>query len=258
MVKSDLNIYSRYLCYTCITGGYDKPQDIIVVDDKFDYIIFSDCPIEVKYPWKNIVLSLPDYNSKDFNRFLKICPKKNTIISAYDLAIYIDGNIQVKGMLSKFIDEYFIESKSVQFFEHQFRSNVFEEIVACSWFGHSWLIPLVFQYISYRFRGFKDNYGLYECGVIIWNLKNFSNNFSEIWWIEYNKFSKRDQIPLPYVIFSTNVKYGKLGLNNIRGNSEYFLLNKHKEVNFKGKKLKRFFNFPLWLCFINKIRKPSA
>jgi hypothetical protein len=257
MEKFDLNIYSKYLCYTCITGGYEYPQDIIEVDYKFDYIIFSDVPIEVRYPWKNIVLSMPGFNNKDFNRFLKICPNKNAIINEYDLAIYIDGNVKIKGKLSKFIEENFIQSTSVQFFEHQYRKSVFDEIVACSWFGHSWFISLMSQYLVFRIRGFKDNIGLYECCVIIWNLKNFSSQFSEKWWYEYTRFSKRDQIPLPYVIFSTNVNYGKLGVNNIRGNSDYFTLNKHKVVDFKIKKLKRFFNFPLWFFYIYKIRRPN-
>jgi hypothetical protein len=258
MENFNLNPSSKYLCYTCITVGYEYPQDISSVDEKFDYILFSDIALEVNLPWRNVVIKNDIFKGKDLNRFLKLCPKNNDIINQYEVAIYIDGNVQVIGQLSKFLDEKFDNSKSVSFFKHQYRNTVFDEIIACSWFGHSWFLPLVLQYLKFRINGFKDNFGLYECGVIVWNLKNITNSFTDNWWKEYMLYSKRDQIPLPYIMFLTKENIGILGLNNIRGNSSFFLLNKHKIQKVFSKKLIRFINLPLWIFFIQRIRKPNA
>ena len=47
---------NRIVIFTCITGGYDTPSDDFEHVDGFDYIMFSDVPIQTN-SWKNFIIS---------------------------------------------------------------------------------------------------------------------------------------------------------------------------------------------------------
>lgn len=75
--------------------------------------------------------------------------------------------------------------------------------------------------------GYPINNGLVECGIIIRknNLENI--NFSKLWWNEFIKFSKRDQISFSYVLWKSPINI-KIIESQLR-NNKMFQIKPHKK-----------------------------
>lgn len=247
----------KIACYTCITGGYESIKPVLHPDPDVDYLLFSNRPILACAPWRTIVLDLDGLDNKDVNRTVKLRPHLVPELTAYDICVYIDGHIQVIGSISNFVKKYFDVNADVYLFRHPYRKTLNEEMRACAWFGHSWFWILYRQYYRYKKEGFPDNTGLFEAGVIIWRNTTKAREFGEFWWNEYRRDSMRDQMALPFAIWKISPRIGNLGFNNIRGNSPYFLLLPHKHGFRWISKLRRLFNFPLWLFSLNNLRYPE-
>ena len=92
--------------YTCITGNYDYPLEILNKEDRCDYFLISDLKEgtnmvnEQYYRRINTSKVVPkEYiTAKDKNRYCKMHGYK--IFSDYDYSIYIDGNLQIIGKIS--------------------------------------------------------------------------------------------------------------------------------------------------------------
>ena len=84
----------KFVIYTVQTGGYDNVQQPLVVDERFDYILFTDsADAKQKGVWQ--VRSIP-YQNADLTRLSRY-PKMhpNELLSDYAASLYIDANIQI-------------------------------------------------------------------------------------------------------------------------------------------------------------------
>jgi hypothetical protein len=92
--------YKPFAIFTVIVGNYDTVKQPIVIDDRFDYIIFTDTPITNPSIWQ---VRQVTYESK--KQWLKArYPRLNTglCLSEYEASLYIDGNIQITAYSSLF------------------------------------------------------------------------------------------------------------------------------------------------------------
>lgn len=71
------------------------------------------------------------------------------------------------------------------------------------------------QIKQYRKEGFPKNFGLYACGIMI--RKNTSEiiNFMELWYSEICKYSHRDQISFPYILWKTPIKVDTMNFRDV-------------------------------------------
>ena len=93
---------NNIVCYTCITGGYDELKDVLVKPRNIDFICFSDVNFR-SYTWevRAVPKELCYLSNVKKQRIVKICPHR--YLREYDISIWVDGNILVKGDLNKFI-----------------------------------------------------------------------------------------------------------------------------------------------------------
>ena len=87
------------------------------------------------------------------------------------------------------------------------------------------------QMKRYKKEKFPKNFGMFECNMLISDLKNRkSEEIFNDWWEEYlSSESLRDQLALPYVLWKNNLQFCDIGIigNNI--NENYLLkINTHK------------------------------
>lgn len=71
------------------------------------------------------------------------------------------------------------------------------------------------------------NYGLLQCNIIVREHNNpLCIKIMEEWWQEFQKYSKRDQISLPHVLYMNNVKVEQVGIlgNNVYMNPSFRIL----------------------------------
>ena len=86
---------SKFVIYTVMVGDYGSIHQPIAVDDRFDYILFSNDINQSNVGiWQ--VRSIPEVVKND-NKRLSRYPKTHpeTLLSEYDASLYIDANIQI-------------------------------------------------------------------------------------------------------------------------------------------------------------------
>lgn len=219
--------------YTCITGQYDKLITPFLNFDNIDYIAFTDNKEEDNKVWE--IRDIPE-NIKQLqdniliNRYIKFHPSE-LFKENYDYAIYIDGNIKVISDLTNLV--YAINNATgLAFHRHQFRNCIYNEIEVCRLIGKGNYEKMKKQTQRYRQEGFPEQFGLYECNVIVSDLKNNTGiELLHTWWNEFrNSESYRDQICLPYVVWKNNCQFDDIGSlgNNVYKNPKIRLEN-HKK-----------------------------
>ena len=143
---------------------------------------------------------------------MKILPPDKVI------SVWLDSNIKLLIDKESFVEE-FLGDSDIGAFKHPERNTVAEEVEA---------IRTQKEYASDRSRrqsdkhkklGFKDNQGLYECGVLVIRHSEKTRAFCEDWWEEIQS-NPRDQVSLPYILSKHNIKL-KANLGNVR-NHKFF------------------------------------
>ena len=231
------NNKKRIAIYTCITGNYDKPYIPYVIESNCDYFLYTDNVkdnehLKVGNIWQ--VKNIPDniLKLKDkvlINRYIKMHPHELFGDSQYDYAIYIDGNISIVSNISSFCDK--VSSKTgLAFHKHYNKKCAYDEIKTCEIVGKGNLKDLKNQEKKYKKEGFPINFGLFECNVIVSDLKNkISSEVLNNWWKEFiSSKSMRDQISFPYSLWKNNYDANDIGIieNNVFLNKK-IRINKH-------------------------------
>jgi hypothetical protein len=109
--------------------------------------------------------------------------------------------------------------------KHQERSLVAEEVEACA--GLDVTSVMKSQYDSYKCDGFKDDVGLYSTSCMIRRNTECGKKLSSMWWAEIEKWSKRDQLSLPYCLWKLQITPGIIPGVDRGGFSPYFKFISH-------------------------------
>ena len=208
----------RIAVYTCVTNGYDNPLSPLFLIPNVDFILYTDMTDTHVDGWQ--IRNIPDEILKLgsgtlINRYLKMHP---TILrDDYDYAIYIDGNIQVISNVKNIINAV-SKKTGLAIHRHSSRNCIYDEFEACKILKKGNIIKLKDQIQKYKNNKFPENFGLYECTVIVSDLKNAcGTELLDKWWNEFKvNESLRDQISLPYIIWSNGYIFddiGNLGYN---------------------------------------------
>lgn len=199
----------RFAVYTACIGNYDNILQPKVVDDRFDYVLFTD---EVKERrigvWQ---VRHVDYTNPDKTRIARYVKTHPTeLLSQYEATLWLDANIQV---ISQYIYDRFvflyetgIEVASVQ---HPERNCIYDEAYTVI----SWNRPLPLEHDAVAVRwcheiwekGYPLNYGLFETGVLYRRNNKLMEGVDRLWWECINGYSKRDQLSFNYVLWKLGV-----------------------------------------------------
>lgn len=201
----------RIAVYTVITGNYDMVNCPLVKPSNIDYYFFSEETKDDLGFWKkkSIPNKLSKYDNAEKNRYIKMHPYE--FFSNYDYSIYIDGNILVVSDLTDMVCS--MTKAGLSLHNHQFRNCVFDEIEVCRLLKKGDYNCLKTQVKKYSNEGFPRKFGLYECNVILCDMKNNKGKkILEDWWNEFlASESYRDQISFPYVVWKNGLKYTDIG-----------------------------------------------
>ena len=197
--------------YTCIIGNYDELIEPLFVEPGIDYFVFTDSECPETSAWKKVDITLlEDYREltpSQLNRKIKMLSFK--YLSEYDYSIYIDGNIEIVACVSPLIQEMGTHAFGVHY--HYKRDCIYDEKVRVIYSRKADKEILGKQINSYKSKGFPCHFGLYENPVLIRMHHDVDTcNLMERWWQEYLKYSTRDQLSLPYVIWETGYDRRKI------------------------------------------------
>lgn len=197
-----------YAIYTVITGGYEEILQPLLIDDRFDYILFTDIVRSQKIGvWT--VRPIPFIKKID-NIRLSRYPKSHpaSMLSEYEASLYIDANIQIKDdwIYSRFIELVYnkVEYAGVKLvvtgrdciYDHAFdmcRMNVEYDHIGIKHCHELFL------------RGFPPHYGLNENNMIFRLHTDTVKQVDEEWWYWITHFSLRDQFSYMYCLWKFNI-----------------------------------------------------
>lgn len=197
----------KIVVYTCVFGGYDRVFPPVLAEAGIDYVILTDDPgLDVR-GWRSVVITREAHESRKApNRRLKMLghPK----LGNADVFIYVDGNVRVIGGLARLAGGFLLSGAVLGVYRHPLRDSVRDEMQACVQAGKVPSAEVVrLEYEEYTSRGFPDDAGLAETGVL---LKRHDapglHAAMARWWSLFEQFDSRDQFSLPFVAWESGVE----------------------------------------------------
>ena len=200
----------RIVCYTCITGGYDQILEPLVPSPNIDFICFSDKQIQSKiWKWRQIPEDLKDLDKIRQQRSIKICPHR--YLKEYDRSIWIDGNIQIKNDLNKFIKQYNLEVCPLWIRKHPKRDCIYAEAKECIAQRKAPKEIIDKQIAKYKAVKYPEHNKLVESGIILRKHTAIEcQQICNIWLAEVLTESYRDQLSFNYACWAAKFRYGTL------------------------------------------------
>lgn len=196
------------MIYTVLTGGYDDVLQPRVVDERFDYVLFSN---DIKdgeagiWTIRPIPLVVND-GGKRLSRYPKTHPE--TLLADYNASLYIDANIQI---LDQWVYDRFVElyGQNIEYagiklvltgrdciYEHSF--DMVQALLE-----HDYVA--IRQCHELYKRGFPRHFGLNENNVIFRIHTERMREVDEQWWWWICNYSSRDQFSLMYCLWHNGI-----------------------------------------------------
>lgn len=191
---------NNIVCYTCVTGGYDILKQPLIVSKNVDYVCFSDVVIPQPGIWriKSIPDELKNLSNVKKQRIVKICPHR--CLKEYDVSIWVDGNIQVKGDLNEFIFQYDLDKCPLYTRVHPCRRCIYDEADICIKMKKGSYQEIMQQVNQYKKEGYPAKAGMVETGVLLRKHNDLKcQQFCNLWASELLLHSHRDQLSFNYI-----------------------------------------------------------
>lgn len=192
----------RKAVYTVITGGYDTLKRPLCISEGWDYICFTDDPGLTSDIWQIRLISKfaqdEQPNKQRLQRRIKILAHE--YLPEYRFTIYIDGSTVQMLDFNMLLQEIGYKG-GMALKQHGRRNCIYEEVAACIKLNKDSRTKLLLQMSCYRGKGYPNNNGLYESGILIRENCPAVNGICTAWYSELVAHSLRDQISLPIVMW---------------------------------------------------------
>jgi hypothetical protein len=214
---------SKFAVYTAIFNDYDELMEPRVVEEQIDYICYTDNESLNSDTWEFRTLSSID-NPSLANRRIKILPHK--YIPDYQISVYIDGNILIRGEITPLIKKY-LSSADMAVYPHPKRKRVQEEAEACVRANKANQGAINAQMEAYKSEGFPDSQQLSENRILFrrHNVEDIITTMED-WWVEVSTRVPRDQLSLMFVLWKNNISV--VYIPTTVQESNYFEIYPHK------------------------------
>ena len=220
------------VCYTVISGPYDKLKTPTTISKGWRYICFTDQNI-VSNIWEihPIPEELNYLSQVKRQRCLKTQPHK--YLPEHEWSVYVDANIAIEvGMWKILRDICGKEDFSVT--RHPERDCIYVEREKCLALKKDNGVESEEQIKRYQKEGFPSHFGLNETGLLVRHNVDWVKTLDDMWWKEILNGSHRDQLSFNYCLWKGGFKVNNLDKMLVR-KSEFFTLERHKLFGNKNK-----------------------
>lgn len=191
-----------FVVYTAMIGGYDEVRQPLCVDDRFDYILFTD---EVKQPqigvWQVRKVEYINPDKVRIARYVKTHP--DSLLSGYKATLWIDSNIQIAtNYLYKKVQSMYNMGLELASVKHPVRDCIFDE----SYYVMSHCLYVhekdIFRWCRYlKKESFPRHYGMYETNILYRKTCELNSKINSLWWECIEAYAKRDQLSQMFAIW---------------------------------------------------------
>ena len=226
---------TKIAVYTVITGEYDTPADPVYADDEIDYYLIADSKVAENYNgkvWKVIHAPLlqEGLSNAKRNRYMKLHHDETLELTGkkYDYCIYIDGSIRIICDIKPLVYSLIESGKTIALHHHRIRDCIYSERNDIIMQNKAKAKDIDGQLKFYRSEGMPEHFGLFENTVIIRKCNDSKlKDIMHQWWLQVERFTYRDQISLPYVLWKNGLDCSyvfSLG-NNVWTNPHFIFYN---------------------------------
>lgn len=232
---------NKTVVYTALTGGYDQPVRHEHLNPNYDYVIFSDLPLNNNGFWDVRPIDFWHPDGVRMARRIKTSP--HIYLKEYETAIWIDANVVIRKDIKKYVDKLKNQhSVAIAGIPHPHRKCAYKEaqIVVDSNKDISGRVDR--QMRTYESFKFPKEHDLIESNFLVIDLKNkITAQLMSDWWSQINKYSHRDQLSLNFVLWKNNARWIPLMTENksLRTNSDFAYLGHGANSGYITKPLKR-------------------
>lgn len=197
----------EFVIYTVLTGNYEDILQPQVVDNRFDYVLFSNDSLKDLGIWS--VRSIPDVipgDNKRLSRYPKTHPE--SLLSEYKASLYVDANIQIldSWVYNRFIELYNmgIDYAGIKLVLTG-RDCIYEHTFDMCLRRLEYASIAVKQCHAMFKAGFPRHYGINENNVIFRIHSDLMKDVDEEWWHWITTFSSRDQFSYMFCLWKHNI-----------------------------------------------------
>lgn len=194
---------NKIAIYTAFTGDYDTLKEPEFIDEKCDYICFTDNPNLKSDIWKIIQMEETTLDNNRKAKQYKLLPHK--YLKDYKYSFWLDGTFKIKGSIREYIYKNIKASSSMLCVVHTERDCVYEEYEASKIIPRYPRAVMEEQINYYKSQGFPKKYGLGVMGAIFRKHNDSSViKVMEDWWEENIRFTNQDQLSFAYVAWKND------------------------------------------------------
>lgn len=212
--------YQDIIFYSCLVNNRDNIKPIWK-GDGFTHVLFTDnINISPSLDWEIRPLVWTSADPVRTSRYHKHHPFDFFPEATY--AIWLDMTHWQYASLKPLLTH-----NHLMLHKHGVRKKVKEEVFSLISLNFDTPEILNSQMNYYYKEGFLDNIGLYATSCLIMRNTYEYRKLSEMWWEEICKWSKRDQVSLPYCLWRLGIEPGIISGKDRLGFSPYFKFKSH-------------------------------
>lgn len=191
----------KKVIYTILLGDY-KLNEPTYINKDWSLICFTDQKF-VSNNWT--IVHVESDNPRKKAREIKIMYNR---FLDFDISIFIDAKFKINCNLNDFIKNNL--RYDITLMKHNKRNCIYDEAKFCidNKIGNK--NNILDQINFYRKNNFPSNFGLYATGILIRKNTPATIKFMNVWYKEIKRFSCRDQISFPYVLWKNPISIGTM------------------------------------------------
>ena len=213
----------KVVVVSAIFGHKDKPIRAPAKSDVDKFVMFTDWMSHPSWVRKHV-------STNEDPRV--VARKYKTLVLDHveaDVVVWLDGRVRFSGEPLRPLLTKALRETDIAGYPHPDRTSAFEEASVCSKLGLGSTDHLTRQVDDYSADGFTDDGGLWATGVLVRRNTVEMRDFGRAWWRELQKYTMRDQISFPYLLWKHGLRCAPLGLSFCKpGLSKHFELGQHR------------------------------
>lgn len=188
----------RIAVYTAIFAGYDDIPALQSIDERLDYIIFTDGEIDAPHPWQVRKLTPVFMDPQRDARRVKLLPHL-FLPRQYTISVWIDSSLSIRNLTAEIVEEV-LGDQDMAVTRHSQRNCIYAEAKAVLDVNYDSPGRVDRQMTQYANRGFPAAFGLHATMFLVRRHAQANCIAYDLdWWSQVSRFSKRDQLSFDYI-----------------------------------------------------------
>jgi hypothetical protein len=200
-------VSQEMILFTAVFGKPDVLFDPMLPLPEVEKVCFTDLEFMGQSRYRMVQVDLSELPPAKRNRRVKIFWPE--IFDSYDYSLYVDSTAEVQVDPRELIR--FLEPGSdIALFRAKLWDCLYREAIECVRQDLDDPARIRQQVAKYRGEGLLPPTGLWAGTVVLRRHTPAMQEFARVWWREVERFSCRDQISLPYVVWRTGAQVSAL------------------------------------------------